>query len=116
MKCKVFLSIVAVILVSAVFVSANPSPQKIRIAAFNFYPTIFQDKDGTVKGFYVDFLNEIAKREKWDIEFVYGSWADGLARIKSGEVDVLTNVAYTPERTQFMDFGKEPLLTVWAEL
>jgi PAS domain S-box-containing protein len=77
---------------------------------------MFQAKDGSVQGFYVDFLQEIAKKEGWDIEYVYGNWADGLAKIKSGEVDVLTNVAYTDERATFMDFGKVPLLTVWAEL
>ncbi|MDU0459565.1 MAG: PAS domain S-box protein [Geobacteraceae bacterium] len=106
-----------VILATAEPLTANASTrQKVRIAAFNFYPTLFQDKDGAVKGFYVDFLREIAQRENWDIEFVYGNWVDGLARIQSGEVDVLPNVAFTPERAQFMDYGKVPLLTVWAEL
>lgn len=98
-------------------VQAAAQQQKtVRIAAFNFYPALFQAKDGSVQGFYVDFLAEIAKREGWNIEYVYGSWADGLAWIKSGEVDVLTNVAHTAERAAFMDFAKTPLLTVWAEL
>ncbi|MFA7405322.1 MAG: transporter substrate-binding domain-containing protein [Pelobacteraceae bacterium] len=90
--------------------------QTVRIGAFNLYPTIFQAKDGSVQGFYVDFLKEIANREGWNIEYVYGSWADGLSRIKTGEVDVLTNVAFTRERAEFMDYGKTQLLTVWAEL
>lgn len=97
-------------------IAAPSSPVTVRIAAFNLYPTIFQEKDGSVQGFYVDFLNEIARREGWDIEYVYGNWADGLARIKSGEVDVVTNVAFNMERATFMDYGKVPLLTVWAEL
>lgn len=96
--------------------AGSAQQQTIRIAAFNFYPTLFQAKDGSVQGFYVDFLQEIAKREGWKIEYIYGSWADGLARIKSGDVDVLTNVAFTRERSEFMDYGKVPLLTVWAEL
>ena len=108
--------LVAFTLIIASFVHAESPPQKVRVAAFNFYPTFFQAKDGSVKGSYVDLLTEIAKRENWDIEFVYGTWADGLAKIKAGEVDVLANVAYTPERSQYMDFGTIPLLTVWAEL
>ena len=97
-------------------IAAPSSPVTVRIAAFNLYPTIFQAKDGSVQGFYVDFLKEIASREGWDIEYVYGNWADGLARIKSGEVDVITNVAFNMERAAFMDYGKVPLLTVWSEL
>ena len=117
MKRILLLFAITIILTTASLVSADTSaPQKIRIAAFNFYPTLFQDKDGSVQGFYADFLSEIAKRENWTIEYVYGNWADGLSRIKSGEVDVLTNVALTADRTQFMDYGKVPLLTVWAEL
>lgn len=100
---------------SPLFAVSGP-PKTVRIGAFNFYPAIFQAPDGTVQGFYVDFLKEIAERENWKIEYVYGSWADGLDRIKSGEVDVLTNVAFTEDRALFMDYGKEPLLTVWAEL
>lgn len=116
-RCIAFALLIMVVLVTAAPLSANSqSRHKIKIAAFNFYPTLFQDKDGSVKGFYVDFLSEIAKRENWDIEYVYGNWADGLSKIKSGEVDVLTNVAFTAERSQFMDYGKIPLLTVWAEL
>lgn len=91
-------------------------PPTIRIAAFNFYPTLFQAEDGSVQGFYVDFLQEIARREGWKIEYVYGNWSDGLARIKSGEVDLLTNAAFTNERAAFMDYGKVPLLTVWSEV
>lgn len=118
MKRYILLTILLMVLfASATTLSADTSArQKVRIAAFNFYPALFQDKDGSVKGFYVDFLREIAQREKWDIEYVYGTWADGLDRIRSGKVDVLTNVAYTPERARFMDYGKVPLLTVWAEL
>ncbi|MBP1728475.1 MAG: multi-sensor hybrid histidine kinase [Deltaproteobacteria bacterium] len=95
----------------------EPHPgQSVRIGAFNLYPAIFKAENGTIQGFYVDFLAEIAKREGWHIEYVYGNWADGLARIKSGEVDALTSVTWTQERTAYMDYGTVPLLTVWSEL
>lgn len=96
---------------------AQAEPQRVvRVGAFNFYPAIFQDTDGQVKGFYVDALNELAEQENLRIEYVYGSWATGLQRIQSGEVDVLTSVAYTDERSRFLDYSKTPLLTVWGEL
>jgi ABC-type amino acid transport substrate-binding protein len=82
MKRILLLFVITIMLATASLVSADTSvPQKIRIAAFNFYPTLFQAKDGSVQGFYVDFLSEIAKHEGWTIEYVYGNWADGLSRI-----------------------------------
>lgn len=113
---SLLLLMIILIAANSVVCAEQVPQQKIRIAAFNFYPTLFQAKDGSVKGFYVDFLDEIAKREGWEIEYIYGNWTDGLTRIKTGEVDVLTNVAFTNDRAAFLDYGKEPLLTVWAEL
>jgi len=91
-------------------------PRVVRVGAFNYYPGIFKDQDGGIKGFYVDALAEIAQRENIRFEYVYGSWGEGFERLKAGEVDVLTSVAYTPERAVFMDYAKTPLLTVWGEL
>ncbi|WP_224982957.1 ATP-binding protein [Geomonas agri] len=95
---------------------ASAAQQTVRIGAFNFYPGIFKAKDGSIQGFYVDTLDEIARREGWRIEYVYGDWADGIARVRNGEVDLITSVAWTSERALFLDYGKVPLLTVWGEL
>ncbi|SNB45170.1 transporter substrate-binding domain-containing protein [Geobacter sp. DSM 9736] len=96
--------------------AASPAERIVRVGAFSYYPAIFQDRDGSVKGFYVDTLEAVAKREHWKLQYIFGSWSDGLDRIRSGEVDLLTSVAYTEERATFMDYGKVPLLTVWGEL
>lgn len=92
------------------------APRMVRVGAFNYYPAIFPGEAGTAQGFYVDMLEEVAKNEHWQIEYRFGSWSEGLERLKSGEVDVLTSVAYTEERATFVDYGRIPLLTVWGEL
>ncbi len=94
---------------------AQPSLRTVRIGAFDYYPCVFM-KDGQVQGFYVDMLAEIAKQESWNVEYVYGTWDEGLERIRSGEVDVLTSAAKTPERESFLDFAETPLLTVWGQV
>jgi PAS domain S-box-containing protein len=88
----------------------------VKVGAFNFYPAIFRDVDGEIKGFYVEALNEFGKKEDIEFVYIYGSWNEGLKRIKTGEVDLLTSVAITEERLQFMDFSDIPLLTVWSEV
>lgn len=105
----IFLSLFAIIAV----VKAQ---EVVKVGAFNFYPAIFQDTDGLVKGFYVDALNELGKKEDLKFVFVYGSWDEGLERIKTGEVDILTSVAITEERLKYLDYTETPLLTVWSEV
>ncbi|MBE0504293.1 MAG: response regulator [Desulfuromonadales bacterium] len=91
-------------------------PRVVRIGAFDYYPAIFKDKDGTIKGFYVDALAAIAERENIRFKYIYGTWKEGMERLESGEVDLLTSVAFTPERAEFLDYGSQPLQTVWGEL
>lgn len=112
--------IAAVIGLLLVLLNGIPLPaaeqRVVRVGAFNYYPAIFKDREGAVKGFYVDALADLGQRENIRFEYVYGSWSQGLQRIKTGEVDVLTSVAFTTERAKFLDYGKTPLLTVWGEL
>ncbi|MFA5026118.1 MAG: transporter substrate-binding domain-containing protein [Candidatus Shapirobacteria bacterium] len=91
-------------------------PKTFKVGAFNNFPIIYMDTDGIIKGMYVDLLTEIGKKENIKFEYVFGSWNDGLERIKSGEVDLLTSVGYTEERNQTMDYTQNPLLTVWGEV
>lgn len=107
--------LIAFLTLAPLVVSAE-TPRLVRVASFNYYPAIFLDDDGRVKGFYVDLFDEIARQENLRIEYVHGSWAQGLERIRGGEVDLLTSVAWTEERSAFMDYGRVPLLTVWSEL
>lgn len=111
MKKKGFL--IALFVIAATIVSGQ---RVVKVGAFNFYPGIFQDTDGKVKGFYVDALNEIAEKENLKFEYVYGSWNDGLERMKMGEIDMLTSVAFSEERAAYMDYASVPLLTVWGEV
>jgi PAS domain S-box-containing protein len=96
--------------------AATPPERTVRIAVFNFNPAIFKDQNGAIKGFYVDMLEAIAAKEHWHLEYVYGSWGEGMERIKRGEVDLLTSVAWLPERAAFLDYCKTPIMTVWSEL
>jgi two-component system, cell cycle sensor histidine kinase and response regulator CckA len=93
-----------------------PGERTVRIAVFNFYPAIYQDKKGEIRGFFVDLVEEIAKKEHWRIKYVYGTWGEGLERIQRGEVDLLTSVAWLKERANYLDYGKTPIMTVWSEL
>ncbi len=104
---------VQLLLVCHVFASEQ---RVFKVGSFDDYPLIFKDKDGTDKGLYVDLLSEIGKKENIKFIYVFGTWNEGLDRIKSGEVDILTDVGYTLERAQYMDYCKNSLLTFWGEL
>ena len=40
--------------------------------------------DGKAEGIFVDLLQGIARQEGWELEFVPGTWAEGLQRLAFG--------------------------------
>lgn len=119
MSCKGFKRLF--LLISLVVITGFCKPvlaeeRVVRVGVFDFPPAIYQDESGQFTGMFVDLLEEVARRENIRFEYVFGSWKEGLDRIRSGEIDLMTSVAFTDERATYMDYAKTPLLTVWAEL
>lgn len=92
------------------------SKQEIKVAVFPFEPMIYQDEKGKPAGFFYDIIEYIAKKEGLKTEYVFGTWAEGLERIKTGEVTLLTSVAYTEERSKFMNYPETSSFTVWSQV
>jgi ABC-type amino acid transport substrate-binding protein len=90
------------------------SETKLRVGIFQNSPVIFQDTDGITKGFTADFLNEIAKSENWELEYVLCDWNDCLKMLGKREIDIMTSIAHTKERDGFADFTKVVVWSLWG--
>jgi PAS domain S-box-containing protein len=86
----------------------------VRAAIFNFKPLVYSDHDGAPQGFFVKMLDRIAERENWDVQYVPGTWQDGLDRLAKNQVDIIMCVGYTQDRTRFLDFPEEFLVLDWG--
>lgn len=71
---------------------------------------------GRAAGIFIDIIEEIAQREGWSIEYVPGSWSEGLQRLRSGTLDLMPDVAYTSRRAELLSFGDEPVLSDWFQV
>lgn len=47
---------------------------------------------------------------------MFGTWSEGLARVKTGEIDLLIPIARTTEREKDIDFSHEAVVTLWGEV
>ncbi len=86
----------------------------VKVALHSGKPGIFIDESGTPAGIFVDILEHIAGIEGWKLEYVPGTWAEGLERLKQGEVDIVTSIAFTPEREKIYTFTGTPALSAWS--
>lgn len=78
-----------------------PPPVKLKIAISNdTYPYMYLDKQDQPGGLVVDWWRALAKKNGFDVEFLAVDWANILALLDSGQVDVIGGMAITAERQQ----------------
>jgi PAS domain S-box-containing protein len=88
----------------------------VRIGVYQNEPKIFMDSAGRASGIYIDLLNEMAGAEGWTLAYVPCQWADCLAALEAGQIELMPDVAYSAERAQKYDFHKTPVLESWSQI
>jgi len=58
------------------------------------------------------YFKALAQYAGWKCEFVPISWDECLNGLKSGEIDYLSDVSITEDRSAYMDFSAQPMGTV----
>lgn len=87
----------------------------IRVGVYDNQPKIYVE-DGIAQGFWADITNYIAAQENWQVDYIHGSWAEGLERLENNEIDLMVDVAVTDTRKQIYDFTNETVLVSWSEI
>ncbi|MCF6188003.1 MAG: transporter substrate-binding domain-containing protein, partial [Desulfobulbaceae bacterium] len=88
----------------------------IRVGYYENPPKLFNIDQGVPRGFFAEILADIARKENWNLQWVPGTWQEGLARLESGAIDILPDMAYSLKRAEKYEFSDEPVLVNWAVL
>ncbi|MBO4452663.1 MAG: transporter substrate-binding domain-containing protein [Clostridia bacterium] len=106
----VYKRIAAAILCLAVFaalfvpaaVSAD-SGKTVRVGWFES-PFNYFDSTGRRAGYSYEYERKIAAYTGWTYEYVEGTWSELMDMLKAGEIDVMSDVSYKEDRTEYMLF------------
>jgi diguanylate cyclase (GGDEF)-like protein/PAS domain S-box-containing protein len=79
-------------------------------------PLSFLNQEKKAAGFIVDLFAEIARQEKIEIQWVFDEWNILLEQSKAGEIDMLSSVGYSSERTKYFNYSQEGFITSWANI
>jgi len=88
----------------------------LRVGLYQNNPKIFLDASGHPAGFFVDVLAAIARTEHWKLVYVNGTWADGLAALAQGRIDLMPDVAQSIDREGRFAFCGESVLSTWSQV
>jgi two-component system, cell cycle sensor histidine kinase and response regulator CckA len=86
----------------------------VTVGVFQNRPIVYIDDNGKPQGVFVEIIEEIARKENWRIEYVEGSWAECLKRVRNGEINLIASIMHLVRRETFIDFPKESVLNMWG--
>ena len=114
---RFFVSLICLInLLFFPFIGNADQPVTIRVGAYENFPKIFIGDDGRVNGLWADIVNDIGAKEHWQIEWVSGTWTQGLERLKNGEINIMPDTGWTEPRSRQYAFSRETVLVSWSRL
>lgn len=90
--------------------------ETVTVGIYENAPKVFTAENGRPAGIFIDIINHIAEREGWNLRYLPGTWAEGLERLAKGEIDLMPDVAWTPERTKMYAFHTVPVLSSWSQV
>lgn len=102
-------------LLISVIICAFPAAA-LKVGVYDNPPKIFLNDKGDVDGLWYEITVEIARKENWEIEWVYGSWNEGLHRLETGEIDIMPDTGVTPEREIKYIFNEETVYLSWNRI
>jgi len=109
-------ALVAVFMLTFSLASAQQKSLSLKVGVYENFPLVYTDEAGVAAGLYADVLTYVAEQENWNLEYVRGTFPEGLARLESGKIDVMTAIAASDERRKLYDFSNEILFLNWGSL
>ncbi|WP_415498576.1 transporter substrate-binding domain-containing protein, partial [Arcobacter aquimarinus] len=84
------------------YLKNNP---KIKVHNESNWPPYNYNTNQTPKGFSIDYMNLLASKLGIQVEYISGfSWDEYIEKLKNNEIDVMLNIAKTPQREEFFNF------------
>ena len=71
----------------------------------------YMDQFGRKTGYAYEYQQKIAAYTGWTYAYVEGTWPELLHMLEAGEIDLLSDVSFTQERTKHMLFSSLPMGT-----
>ena len=92
-------------------VTASAAQEEQKVVRVGWFDSTFcyYDQFGRRCGVDYEYHQRISAYTGWTYEYVTDSWPNLLQMLKRGEIDLLSDVSYKPEREEYMYFSDLPM-------
>jgi len=93
------------------FLFADNNSNKLKVGFLSDMPYLmYKNPDtGFMEGYGYDYLQMISNFTGWEYEYVHGEWYVLWEKFLKGEIDILEDISYVPERESKMLFPNIPM-------
>lgn len=96
---------------------AEPAAKQVRIGYFYNGDFMHKNSNGSFEGYDVEYYYTIAGYANWDISFVeFDNLNDAQDAMRSGDIDVMSGLSITPERTDSFIVSAQKMCTSFISL
>ena len=88
--------------------AAEESPKVVRVGWYDA-PFNYKDSFGRRTGYAYEYQRKIAAYTGWKYEYVEGNWPELLQMLRDGQIDLMSDVSYTPERAEEILYAGIPM-------
>lgn len=88
----------------------------LRVGVYQNSPKIYFDAAGRGQGFFPALIKALASEQGWTVTYIPCLWVECLDMLEAGDIDVMPDVAKSPERQARFQFSNEAVLTSWSYL
>ena len=91
--------------------AAHAQESNEKVVRVGWYESAFHHTDsfGRRSGYGYTYQQRLAIYTGWTYEYVQGSWSELLEMLVNGEIDLLSDVSYTPERSERILYSDEAM-------
>ncbi|QOX80847.1 PAS domain S-box protein (plasmid) [Trichlorobacter lovleyi] len=98
-------------------VHAEPLSSRILLIGIDKNPPVsIPVSENKALGFYPEILEEIAKKERWNIKYIPCSGRQCCGMLDAGEVDAVIGSPWSRKRTELYDFSATGIINNWGQI
>lgn len=100
--------VMAATLMLPIIAHAQSTQKTVRVGWYES-PFNMMDAQGRRSGYAYEYQQKIAAYTGWTYEYVEGSWPELFQMLQDGEIDLMSDVSYAPERAESMLFPSQAM-------
>lgn len=110
-------AIVAAALIAGLASQLTVSARRtVTVGVYDNPPKTYSTEAGRPAGLFIELLEEMAQRERWDLRYVTCQWLHCLELLESGRLDLMPDVAFSGERAARFDFHSVSVASSWSQI